>query len=372
MMHTLGPLAYSFSDIHTLASWDASTTVNFDLNISGFTQQIFAQKAEEYKLHSPQLYKQDLVWKNDPRQWHQQVARIVDHRFSTFDAFEEYATKAKQGGAGALMLVQIQKTEACPGPWYNGLQLCDHINGTFPAADGTLEKWQALVQKLKPMRLMWWANVNYWSVQGQAWKQAAADTSSDVGQWFSWNATAADQCDGTNPKSDSGVEAQGSWGSNGAGKGIQSASASLCSDSYTKYMVDAMANSWTKNLGIDGYTIDCSANYQKGSCGQNGMLQCPNGDGLAGWANIVGKVRKLQPQVVYSGEGYGSWEEVISADSNMGGQGFGSYHTTMQKVSSLFFLNVCLHFSICPAFIFKYNNHVVVRDCCILINQSIA
>ena len=78
----------------------------------------------------------ELAWTNDPKQWHQQAARIVDHRFTTFPELLSFARDAKQAGASVLMLVQIQKTEACPGPWYNGLQLCDHINGTFPAADG--------------------------------------------------------------------------------------------------------------------------------------------------------------------------------------------------------------------------------------------
>lgn len=139
----------------------------------------------------------DLQWVDDPRAWHQSLARIVDFRFSTFAEFAEFAPAAKRAGVStshriirgrrmpqssvlahnlvlahcsgrnlefvvlqvsALMLVQIQKTAECPGPWYNGLQLCGHINGTFPAADGTLSEWQALVQRLKPMRLMWWIN----------------------------------------------------------------------------------------------------------------------------------------------------------------------------------------------------------------------
>ena len=79
---------------------------------------------------------ESLAWNNTARAWHQQAARIVDHRFTTFPELLSFARDAKQAGASVLMLVQIQKTEACPGPWYNGLQLCDHINGTFPAADG--------------------------------------------------------------------------------------------------------------------------------------------------------------------------------------------------------------------------------------------
>jgi len=56
------------------------------------------------------------------------------------------------------MLVEIQNTTGCPGPWYNGLQLCDHINGSYPVVDGTLAQWRDMLQKIKPMRLMWWNN----------------------------------------------------------------------------------------------------------------------------------------------------------------------------------------------------------------------
>ena len=124
----------------------------------------------------------DLVWQQNPRQWHQQTARIIDHRFSTFPVLRDFAVKARKAGVSALMLVQIQKTEACPGPWYNGLQLCDHINGEYPAADGTLTEWQELVRELKPMRLMWWSNMAFWSVQGPVWKEADANKFSDVGR----------------------------------------------------------------------------------------------------------------------------------------------------------------------------------------------
>ena len=51
--------------------------------------------------------------------------------------------------------------EACPGPWYGGLQMCEHINGSYPAAEGTLERWQQMLQKIKPMRFMWWWNPVY-------------------------------------------------------------------------------------------------------------------------------------------------------------------------------------------------------------------
>ena len=104
----------------------------------------------------------------------------MDHRFTTLDELITFARHAKRAGVSALNLVQIQKTAACPGPWYNGLQLCDHINGSYPAADGTLEQWQQMLAEIKPMRLMWWTNPDYWSVQGQVWAQAAANKNSDV------------------------------------------------------------------------------------------------------------------------------------------------------------------------------------------------
>lgn len=117
----------------------------------------------------------DLVWREDPRAWHQQLARIVDYRFDSFTNLKNFARTQKKAGVGALMLVQIQKSQACPGSWYNGLQLCDHINGSMPVdTNVTLDEWQSLVQELKPMRLMWWTNPTYWSVQGEVWAQAKA------------------------------------------------------------------------------------------------------------------------------------------------------------------------------------------------------
>ena len=273
-----------------------------------------------------------LAFDDNPRAWHQQLARIVDVRFNTFAHFAGFARDAKKAGVSALMLVQPQKTASCPGGWYNGLQLCDHINGSYPAADGTLAEWQALVAELKPVRLMWWLNANYWSVQGEVWAQAKANHAAQPGSWFSYNATDADQCGGLNPADGQGGHAQGSWGSQGIGAGYESALASFCSPTYANYMADALGNSWAGALSVDGFTVDCSGAYGPGFVGKckNGMLQCPGGDGLAGWAGIVGKTRKIAPQSVFSGEGYGSWAEVIKADADIGGQGFGSYHDAMQ------------------------------------------
>jgi hypothetical protein len=118
----------------------------------------------------------------------------------------------------------------------------------------------------------WW-NPVYWSVQGPVWKAAAKDPLSDEGRFFSWNATDDDVCDGFNPcrspefceetnETCHGVGcAQGSWQSNGAFTGVKSAMSSFGSPAYADYLVGAMADSWTKNLGIDGYCTDCSGDY---------------------------------------------------------------------------------------------------------------
>ena len=107
-------------------------------------------------------------------------------------------------------------------------------------------------------------------------------------------------------------------------KGVQSGLASFGSPTYAAYFADAMANSWSRNLGIDGYTIDCSANYD--GC----MLQTKHAQSDF-YNKIVGEVRKTQPQVVMSGEGYGSWDEVLQTNSQMGGQGSNRYHEAMQQ-----------------------------------------
>eukprot|EP00040_Diaphanoeca_grandis_P020945 m.111402 g.111402 ORF g.111402 m.111402 type:complete len:772 (+) comp28119_c0_seq1:329-2644(+) len=299
-----------------------------DPKLSEFSQGLFAQNAKDYSnlvnVSETYLAKTDLVWTDNPKQWHQQLARIVDHRFTTFSELKSFALRAKQAGISALMLVQIQNSVSCPGSWYNGLQLCDHINGSYPVDDGSLEEWQQMVSELKPMKLMWWANMDYWSVQGEVWAQAKQDQFSDVGRFFSWNATKDDVCWGNNPDG-----AQGSWGSDGSFKGVEAALASWGSQEYVDYLSDAMANTWTRNLAIDGYTIDCVGCYGKSSNCPNGMLQTT--DAELSWASIIAKVRSMQPQVVYSGESYGSWAEVIKTNSDIGGQGFPEYHTVMQN-----------------------------------------
>ena len=119
-----------------------------------------------------------------------------------------------------------------------------------------------------------------------------ADRCCHQGRWFSWgpeNCTGIPSCWG-DPVRVPGVGcAQGSWGSIGANKGVPSALASFGSPEYAAYLADAMANSWTRNLGIDGYTIDCAANYN--FC----MLQTKDAQGDF-YKGIVGKVRETQPQ----------------------------------------------------------------------------
>ena len=106
--------------------------------------------------------------------------------------------------------------------------------------------------------------------------------------------------------------------------GIPSAMASFGSPGYADYMVDAMGNTWTRNLGIDGYCEDVNANY---GC----MLQTQGRGSMPSWRQIVARVRALQPQVVMSGEGYSSWDDVARSDADLGGQGYGGYHQAMKQ-----------------------------------------
>ena len=269
---------------------------------------------------------EDLIWKDDPGAWHQQLARIKDHRFSTFAELRRFALDAKRAGVSALMLVEIQKTSACPGPWYNGLQLCDHINGSYPVGDGSLAEWKQMLKDIRPMRLMWWVNPTYWSVQGQVWSEASSDPNSDVGRWFSWgdeDCTGVVPCMGRNVVVPSVGCAQGSWGSESGYSGYRSALASFGSPEYAAYMADAMARSWSANLGIDGYCEDVAANYP---C----MMRTAGGGSLGAWSEIVRRVRRQQPQVVISGESHSSWADVDRASANLGGQGHESFHTAFK------------------------------------------
>ena len=67
------------------------------------------------------------------------------------------------------------------------------------------KKGKSLLEEIAPMRLMWWVNHVYWSVQGQVWAQAT-DRSSDVSSWFSWG---PESCDGVIPCMGRNVEVPG-------------------------------------------------------------------------------------------------------------------------------------------------------------------
>jgi len=272
----------------------------------------------------------DVQWRETPNAWHQSLARIVDHRFHSFDVLEDFALTAKKAGVSVLMLVEIHKTASCPGWWYGGLQLCEHINGSNPTAGGTIAQWQSLVQSILPMRLMWWNNPTYWSVQGPVWAEALTDKDAGVGTWFSWgdeNCTEVTPCSGSNVVVPGVGCAQGSWGSDGQFMGNDSALASFGSDAYADYLVDAFANTWMAQVGIQGFTEDVAANYPD-------MLQTDGLGSLPYWAKIVKRVRQEQPQLVMSGENYSSWDQMLLADANIGGQGgdnYEGYHRAMQQ-----------------------------------------
>ena len=291
------------------------------------TQQHFQAAARRLAAEVSNNPDSDLFWVDTPNAWHQSLARIVDHRFTTFAELHRFALRAKKAGVSALMLIQINKVGSCPGPWYNGLQLCDHINGSYPAADGSLPEWRQMLSEIAPMRLMWWTNPAYWSVQGPVWAQAVANRASDVSSWFSWSDDDSCKdmpgCMGRSVAVPGIGCAQGSWGSEEGYSGEYSALASFGSRSYANYMVDAMANSWTRNLGIDGYCEDVSANY---GC----MLQTLGRGSMPYWREIVARVRAQQPQVVMSGENYGSWANIIESAADLGGQGSAAFHEIMR------------------------------------------
>jgi hypothetical protein len=342
---------------------------------------------------------EDLRWVEHPQSWHQRAVRILDHQFSTFAELKQFATNAKKAGVSVVQLVGVQKRASCPGPWYGGLQLCDHINGSFPAMDGTLEEWQAMVKDLKPLRFMWWTNLAYWSAQGPVFKQALADTQSGVGRFFSWTDTPSGLplCAGrysnssqaagfSNPcgKDSHGAQrcAQGSWGSIEAsasadanfsacachpgypGKCIPSALANLGHREYFDYLVDALANSWSRNLAMDGYFI-VSVDFVYSHCnsheryplgprrplgltpspspqdtsmqvpcmpGLDPHFTAPNGSETVFFRGVIGRVRETQPQIVLSGEDWASWDDVIERNAQLGGVKGGFAAATQQAV----------------------------------------
>ena len=139
------------------------------------------------------------------------------------------------------------------------------------------------------------------------WAEAIADPAAGVGRWFSWG---PEDCEGVPPCMGRNVVvpsvgcAQGSWGSESGYSGIRSALASFGSRTYADYLVDALVNTWARRLSIDGFTVDVSGEYR---C----MLQTAGVGSRDAWAEIVQRTRAAHPAAVFSGEAYGSWEDVI-------------------------------------------------------------
>ena len=230
----------------------------------------------------------------------------------------------QKAGVSALMLVestrlaaaQVLGTMAC---------VCDYINGSSRLRT---VRSRSGVNAQRSRRCSCVVDESaYWSVQGPVWAQAVANRASDVSSWFSWSDDDSCKdmpgCMGRSVAVPGIGCAQGSWGSEEGYSGEYSALASFGSRSYANYMVDAMANSWTRNLGIDGYCEDVSANY---GC----MLQTLGRGSMPYWREIVARVRAQQPQVVMSGENYGSWANIIESAADLGGQGSAAFHEIMR------------------------------------------
>lgn len=329
---------------------------------------------------------EDLAWVEQPQAWAQQAVRIVDHPFSTLAELREFGLQAKKAGVSVVELVGPQKTKRCVGYWCGGLGLCDHINGSFPADDSTatLGEWREMLEEIRPVRLMWWSNFAYWSVQGEVAAQAIADPSSDVGRFFSYgpNASSFPVCPGkwlgnasdptyhsygySNPcwldrKTGRKLCAQGSWGSvagscnrsgvsntsacfndkldgcskavmesSDSGQCIPSLNANIAHQEYVDYLVDALANSWSRNLGIDGWIVDTSMQVPC-SPGINPNYGEPGGSEYIFYNTVIGRVRETQPQVVLSGEDCAGWDDAIAHNFQLPGtKNSGSYQQAMR------------------------------------------
>ena len=65
---------------------------------AAFVRRLFDAHAREYAAlgNISKIYADgdDLVWRNNPKAWHQQTARTIDHRFTSFDELAAFATAA--------------------------------------------------------------------------------------------------------------------------------------------------------------------------------------------------------------------------------------------------------------------------------------
>jgi len=75
--------------------------------VKAFYRRVQAERAQTYAALNAsaraQLYAgdTDIAWADAPGAWHQQTARIVDHRFKTFDAMLQFVMHAKKVRGGA-------------------------------------------------------------------------------------------------------------------------------------------------------------------------------------------------------------------------------------------------------------------------------
>ena len=104
----------------------------------------------------------------------------------------------------------------------------------------------------------------------------------------------------------------------GAGRCIPSANANAGHAEYATYLADALANSWSRNLGIDGFIVDTSFQIPCAP-GTNKDYGAPGGTEHIFYNQIIGEVRKTQPQVVLSGEDCASWDDAIQHNFQLPG-----------------------------------------------------
>ena len=61
-----------------------------------FDERVFAEQTRYPPAAAVYTHDADLVFDNAPGAWHQQLARIVDHRFISFDVLNAFALNAKK------------------------------------------------------------------------------------------------------------------------------------------------------------------------------------------------------------------------------------------------------------------------------------
>lgn len=116
-----------------------------------------------------------------------------------------------------------------------------------------------------------------------------------------------------------------------AGRCIPSANANAGHAEYQAYLSDALANSWSRNLGIDGFIVDTSFQIPCAP-GTNPDYGARGGTEYIFYNTIIGNVRQTQPQVVLSGEDCASWDDAIEHNFQLPGtKASGKYQLAMQN-----------------------------------------